>query len=52
MEKSTDKRRRKLLVQPIAQMTTKLVVPQERHQRRKAPYYRIPFLLHWERGKV
>lgn len=41
MEKNTDKRRRKLLVQPITQMTTKLVMPHERHQMRRATHYRI-----------
>lgn len=40
-KKNTDKRRRKLLVQPITQMKTKLVMPHERHQMRKETYYRI-----------
>lgn len=41
MEKNTDKRRGKLLVQPITPMTAKLMMPHERHQMRKATYYRI-----------
>lgn len=40
-KKNTDKRRRKLLLQPITQMKTKLVMPHERHQMRKETYYRI-----------
>lgn len=51
-QKNTEKRRRrKLLVQPITQMKTKLVMPHERHQMRKETYYRIHLYYIGKRGR-